>query len=178
MPDMYKEYKESVIPKLKDRWGYQNIMKVPQIEKILITTGISTKEEKDAFNESKQILATISGQIPVITKAKRNISQFKLRKGMPVGVKVTLRNARMYDFYDRLVHYVLPQIRDFRGVNPKGFDGSGNYNLGISDISVFSEIDLDKIKRSMGINICIVTSANTDDEARDMLHMLEMPFAE
>ncbi|MCF7790828.1 MAG: 50S ribosomal protein L5 [Victivallales bacterium] len=177
MPDMYKHYKESVVPKLQEKRQYNNKMEIPRITKIMVTTGIRTGEEKDAFTEAKKNIATITGQAPVVTKAKKNISNFKLRKGMPVGVMVTLRNNKMYEFIDRLVHYVLPQVRDFRGISPKGFDGSGNYNMGLNDISVFSEIDLDKLKRPMGLNLCFVTTAETNEEAHDLLSFMEMPFS-
>lgn len=177
MPDIYKTYKEEVVPRLKEKLGYTNIMKVPRISKILISTGIGTGVERDAFTEAKKNISMITGQAAVITKSKKNISNFKLRKGQSVGVMVTLRNKRMYEFYDRLVHTVIPQIRDFRGVSPNGFDRSGNYNMGLSDISVFSEIDLDKLKRPMGLNITIVTTAKTDEEAHELLTLLEMPFA-
>jgi large subunit ribosomal protein L5 len=176
MPDMYKTYKENIMPKLIEKRGYTNKMMVPRISKILISTGIGSDSERDAFAEAKKNITMITGQSAVITKSKKNIANFKLRIGMPVGVMVTLRNARMYEFYDRLVHNVLPQVRDFRGVPKKGFDGSGNYNMGLNDISVFSEVDLDKLKHQMGINICIVTTAKTNDEALDLLEMLEMPF--
>jgi len=177
MPDIYKTYKDIIKPELKKKLGCTNIMKVPRLSKILISTGIDANEDKDAFTEAKKNITVITGQSAVITKSKKNISNFKLRKGMPVGVMVTLRNQRMYEFYDRLVHTVLPQVRDFRGVSPKGFDHSGNYNMGLNDISVFSEIDLDKLKRPMGLNITIVTTAETDEEARELLNLLEMPFA-
>ncbi len=177
MPDIYKTYKDTVKPKLKEKMGYTNIMKVPRLSKILISTGIGSDQDKDAFAEAKKNITLITGQSAVITKSSKNISNFKLRKGMPVGVMVTLRNQRMYEFYDRLVHTVLPQVRDFRGVSPKGFDHSGNYSMGLNDISVFSEIDLDKLKRPMGLNITIVTTAETDNEARELLTILEMPFA-
>ena len=177
MPDIYKTYKDNIVPKLKEKLGYTNIMKVPRLSKILISTGIGAEADKDAFSEAKKNITTITGQSAVITKSKKNISNFKLRKGMPVGVMVTLRNKRMYEFYDRFVNTVLPQERDFRGVPSKGFDHSGNYNMGLTDISVFSEIDLDKLKRPMGLNITIVTTAETDNEARELLTILEMPFA-
>lgn len=177
MPEMYKTYKEVIAPKLKEKRGYKNLMEIPKLSKILVSTGINSSLEKDAFAEAKKNITTITGQAAVITKSKKDISNFKVRKGMPVGVMVTLRNKRMYEFIDRLVHNVLPQVRDFRGINPKGFDGSGNYNMGLNDISVFPEIDLDKLKRPMGINICIVTTAKTDEEAKDLLTMFEMPFA-
>jgi len=177
MPDMLKFFKESVVPKLQEKRNYGNPMEMPKLSKIIISTGIGTDFDKDAFAEAKKNITLITGQAAVITKSKKDISNFKLRKGQPVGIMVTLRNARMYDFLDRLVHNVLPQVRDFRGINPKGFDGKGNYNFGMNDISVFTEIDLDKLKRPMGINICMVTTAKTDDEAKDLLTMLEMPFA-
>ena len=177
MPEMHKVYTEVIVPKLKEKRGYKNPMEVLKLSKILVSTGLNSSLEKDAFVEAKKNITTITGQAAVITKSKKNISNFKLRKGMPVGVMVTLRNKRMYEFIDRLVHNVLPQVRDFRGINPNGFDGSGNYNMGLNDISVFPEIDLDKLKRPMGINICIVTTAKTDEEAKDLLTMFEMPFA-
>ena len=177
MPDIYKTYKDVVKPKLQEKLGYTNVMKIPRLSKILISTGIGTGEERDAFAEAKKNITMITGQAAVITKSKKNVANFKLRKGYPVGVMVTLRNQRMYEFLDRLVHTVLPQVRDFRGISPNGFDHSGNYNMGLNDISVFSEIDLDKLKRPMGINITIVTTADTDDEARELLTLLEMPFA-
>ena len=177
MPDVYKTYKDVVKPELKEKLGYTNIMKVPRLSKILISTGINAEADKDAFSEAKKNITTITGQSAVITKSKKNISNFKLRKGMPVGVMVTLRNKKMYEFYDRFVNTVLPQVRDFRGVPAKGFDHSGNYNMGLNDISVFSEIDLDKLKHPMGINITIVTTADTDEEARELLTLLKMPFA-
>ena len=176
MPDIYKTYKEEVLPRLKEKLGYTNTMKIPRLSKILISTGIGTGVERDAFTEAKKNISMITGQAAVITKSKKNISNFKLRKGQAVGAMVTLRNKRMYEFYDRLVHTVIPQIRDFRGVSPK-FDHSGNYNMGLNDISVFSEIDLDKLKRPMGLNITIVTTAETDEEAHELLTLLEMPFA-
>jgi large subunit ribosomal protein L5 len=157
--------------------GYRNVMQVPRLRKITVSTGIKSSVERDAFTEAKENLGLITGQLPVVTKARQNIANFKLRKGMPVGLMVTLRGNRMCEFYDRLVHNVLPRIRDFRGVSPKGFDGSGNYNLGIDDITVFIEVDPDKLKRQMGLNIAIVTSANGDEEGRELLRLLEMPFA-
>ena len=177
MPDMFKFYKESVVPKLQAKRNYSNPMEMPKLSKIIISTGISTAFDKDAFAEAKKNITAITGQAAVITKSKKDVSNFKLRKGQAVGVMVTLRNTRMYEFLDRLVHNVLPQVRDFRGINPKGFDGKGNYNFGMNDISVFTEIDLDKLKRPMGINICMVTTAKNNEEAKDLLTMLEMPFA-
>jgi len=178
MPDIRKQYKEEILPALKEKRGYKNVHQVPKLTKIVISTGISTAKEKDAFNDAQDQIALLTGQRPVIVNSKKNVANFKLRRGMPVGIMVTLRGARMYEFYDRLVHNALPRVRDFRGVPAKGFDGSGNYNMGLDDISVFTEIDLDKVKYSLGINISIVTTAKTNEEAYDLLKFLEMPFAE
>lgn len=177
MPDIRQQWKNEVAAAMVVSRGYANIMQVPRLRKITISTGIPSSAERDAFTEAKENLGQITGQLPVVTKSRMNVANFKLRKGMPVGVMVTLRGGRMYDFYDRLVHNVLPRIRDFRGVPAKGFDGFGNYNLGIDDISVFLEVDPDKLKRPMGLNIAIVTSAKSDEDARELLRLLEMPFA-
>lgn len=177
MPDIHQQWKSEIASAMMSSRGYRNVMQVPRLLKITVSTGLQSSVERDAFTEAKDNLGQITGQLPVITKSRLNVANFKLRKGMPVGVMVTLRGGRMYDFYDRLVHNVLPRIRDFRGINPKGFDGSGNYNFGIDDITVFTEIDPDKLKRPMGLNIAIITSAKSDDEARELLRLLEMPFA-
>ena len=177
MPDIRKEYKDKIVPVLKEKLGYKNILQVPKLTKIVISTGIGSDKERDAFSDAKEQLGQITGQQPVIVKSKKNVANFKLRIGMPVGVMVTLRGKRMYEFYDRLVHNALPRVRDFRGVSPKGFDGSGNYNVGLDDASVFTEIDLDKVKHQIGINIAFVTTANTNEEAFELLKELEMPFA-
>lgn len=177
MPDIRKEYKERVVPALKEKLGYKNDLEIPKLTKIVISTGIGSGKERDAFTDAKDQLTLITGQQPVIVKAKKNVANFKLRIGMNVGVMVTLRGNRMYEFYDRLVHNALPQVRDFRGVSGKGFDGSGNYNVGLDDISVFTEIDLDKVKYQLGINIAFVTTAKTNEEAYELLKELEMPFA-
>jgi large subunit ribosomal protein L5 len=177
MPDMKKEYNEKVVPALKEKLGYKNTLEVPRLTKIVISTGIGTGKERDAFTDAKEQLAMITGQQPVIVKAKKNVANFKLRVGMPVGVMVTLRGKRMYEFLDRFIHNALPRVRDFRGISPKGFDGAGNYNLGLDDISVFTEIDLDKVKYQLGINIAFVMTAKTNEEAFELLKELEMPFA-
>jgi large subunit ribosomal protein L5 len=134
--------------------------------------------ERDAFGEAKKQISLITGQLPVITKAKKNVANFKLRVGMPVGVMVTLRGSRMYEFIDRFIHNALPRVRDFRGIPKKGFDGAGNYNVGIQDVSVFTEVDPDKLKYPLGLNITFVTTAKSDDEARELLKLMEVPFAE
>ena len=177
MPDIRKQYKENIVPALKETLGLKNTLEIPKLTKIVISTGIASDKERDAFSDAKDQLTKITGQQPVIVKAKKNVANFKLRIGMPVGVMVTLRGSRMYEFYDRLVHNALPRVRDFRGVSAKGFDGSGNYNFGLDDISVFTEIDLDKVKYQIGINIAFVTTANNNEDGFELLKALEMPFA-
>ena len=152
-------------------------MQVPRISKIVVNTGVGTDKDREVLQAAVDTIASITGQKPVITKSRLNISNFKLRKGMAVGASVTLRRGVMYNFLNRLINIVLPRVRDFRGVSPKAFDGAGNYNFGITDQSVFTEIDLDKVKHTIGMNISIVTTAKTDDEARDLLALLGMPFA-
>jgi large subunit ribosomal protein L5 len=177
MPDMKKHYNEVVRPELMKRLGLTNVMQIPKLQKIVISTGIGTKMDKDAFTEARTHIQALAGQYPVVCKAKKNVANFKLRVGQPVGVMVTLRGARMYEFLDRFVHNALPRIRDFRGVPKKGFDKVGDYNMGIQDVSVFTEIDLEKLKYPMGLNLTIVTSANTDEEAKELLSLMEVPFA-
>ncbi len=177
MPDMKKNYRENIVPAMKESRGYKNLLEVPRLQKIVINCGINTKMDKDAAKEARENIAMVTGQNPVMTKTMKDIANFKMRKGMQVGVMVTLRGSKMYDFLDRLVHNYLPRVRDFRGVSKKAFDGSGNYNLGIKDISLFTEIDLDKMKHSLGLNITFVTSAKTDEEAVELLQKFGMPFA-
>ena len=178
MPDMKKKYDEEVRKALAEKLGIKNVMQIPKLQKIVISTGIGSDKERDAFAEAKKQIGAITGQEPVITKARKNVSNFKLRVGMPVGVMVTLRGSRMYEFLDRFVHNAMPRVRDFRGVPKKGFDGVGNYNLGVPDISVFTEVDTDKLKYPLGINITMVTSAENDEAAFALLKMLEVPFEE
>ncbi|HPY89089.1 MAG TPA: 50S ribosomal protein L5 [Lentisphaeria bacterium] len=174
---LYEQYTKTVAPQLKEKRGYKNPMQVPRISKIVVNTGVGTDKDREVLQAAVDTIASITGQKPVITKSRLNISNFKLRKGMPVGASVTLRRGVMYNFLNRLINIVLPRVRDFRGVSPKAFDGAGNYNFGITDQSVFTEIDLDKVKHTIGMNISIVTTAKTDDEARDLLALLGMPFA-
>ncbi len=174
---LYEQYTKSVVPQLKEKRGYQNPMQIPRISKIVVNTGVGTDKDREVMQAAVDTIASITGQKPVITKSRLNISNFKLRKGMAVGASVTLRRGVMYNFLNRLINIVLPRVRDFRGVPPKAFDGAGNYNFGITDQSVFTEIDLDKIKHTIGMNITIVTTAKTDDEARDLLALMGMPFA-
>ena len=176
MPDMKKKYNEEVRSALQAKLGLKNVMQIPKLEKIVISTGIGSDAERDAFTEAKKHLAAMTGQQPVITKARKNVSNFKLRVGMPVGV--TLRGNRMYEFLDRFVHNAMPRVRDFRGIPKTGFDGVGNYNLGVSDVSVFTEVDADKLKYPLGVNLTFVTTAKNDDAARELLKMMEVPFEE
>ncbi len=178
MPDMKKKYDEEVRKALAEKLGIKNVMQIPKLQKIVISTGIGSDKERDAFAEAKKQIGAITGQEPVITKARKNVSNFKLRVGMPVGVMVTLRGSRMYEFLDRFVHNAMPRVRDFRGIPKNGFDGVGNYNVGVPDISVFTEIDTDKLKYPLGINITMVTSAKDDESARELLKMMEVPFEE
>ena len=178
MPDMKKKYSEEVRSALAEKLGIKNVMQIPKIEKIVVSTGIGSDKERDAFAEAQKHIAAMTGQKPIICKARKNVSNFKLRVGMPVGVMVTLRGSRMYEFLDRFVHNALPRVRDFRGIPKNGFDGVGNYNMGISDVSVFTEVDADKLKYPLGVNIAIVTTAKDDEGARELLKMMEVPFAE
>ncbi len=175
---MGKKYKDEVRQALQAKLGLKNVMQIPKLEKIVLSCGLSSDAERDAFTEGKKNLEAMTGQCAVITKARKNVSNFKLRKGMNIGVMVTLRGARMFEFLDRFVHNAMPRVRDFRGIPRQGFDGHGNYNVGIPDISVFTEIDTDKMKYPMGINITMVTSSPNDEGAFELLKMLEVPFAE
>jgi large subunit ribosomal protein L5 len=162
---------------LKEQLGLANIHEVPRLEKIVINCSVGSQgERKQAIEDAVNEVAAITGQKPVVTLSKKAIANFKLRAGEPVGVKVTLRGRRMYDFMMRLVRTAVPRIRDFRGVAPRAFDGRGNYTLGITDQTIFPEIELDKIKRSLGFDITFVTSTNSDDHARELLRLLGMPF--
>ena len=178
MPDMKKKYSEEVRSALAEKLGIKNVMQIPKIEKIVISTGIGSDKERDAFAEAQKHIAAMTGQKPIVCKARKNVSNFKLRVGMPVGVMVTLRGSRMYEFLDRFVHNALPRVRDFRGLPKKGFDGVGNYNIGMPDVSVFPEVDTDKLKYPLGVNIAFVTSAPTDAAAFELLKMMEVPFEE
>ena len=177
MARLKQVYRETVIPQMMKQFNYANIMQVPRIEAIVINMGLGEAIQNVKILESaQQEMAAITGQKPVITKARKAIANFKLREGMPIGCKVTLRRERMYEFFDRLVNLALPRIRDFRGVSAKAFDGRGNYALGIREQIIFPEIDYDKIDKIKGMNIVITTSANTDEEARALLKLMGMPF--
>jgi len=176
-PRLQLKYEEEVRQALKEKRGYTNVHAVPRIEKIVINMGVRSDLEKVAVEDAARDLTMITGRKAVITKAKQSIANFKLRKGMPVGCRVTLRRGVMYEFFDRLVAAALPRIRDFRGVSPRKFDGRGNYSVGLAEQTLFPEIELDKIKRTQGMDITIVTTAKTDDEARELLSMMGMPFS-
>jgi large subunit ribosomal protein L5 len=175
---LYDKYVKEVVPALKEKRQYKNVHQIPRMEKIVVNMGVSASLEKGAIDDAAKDLAMITGRKPVISKSRKSIANFKLREGVPIGCRVTLRRDAMYEFFDRLVAAALPRIRDFRGTSPRSFDGRGSYSLGISDQTVFPEIELDKIKRQQGMDITIVTSAQTDDEALDLLKMMGMPFAE
>lgn len=172
-------YEDEVRPKLQEQFGYSSPMQHPRIEKITLNMGVGeAKQNSKTLDEAVEQLAIISGQRPAITRARKSIAQFKLREDMPIGAKVTLRGAHMWEFLDRLNTVALPRIRDFRGINPDGFDGRGNYNLGLREQTIFPEIDYDKVDKVRGLNVTITTSATTDEEARAMLTALGMPFRE
>jgi large subunit ribosomal protein L5 len=175
---LYDKYMKEVVPALKQKRQYKNVHQVPKLEKIVVNMGVSASLEKGAIDDAAKDLAMITGRKPVISKSRKSIANFKLREGMPIGCRVTLRRDAMYEFFDRLVAVTLPRIRDFRGTSPRSFDGRGNYSLGIADQTVFPEIELDKIKRQQGMDVTIVTSAQNDEEARELLKMMGMPFAE
>ena len=170
-------YQENVIPALMKRFGYQNRMEVPRLEKVVINMGLGEAIQNIKILDSAvQELSQITGQKPIITKAKKSIAQFKLRTGMPIGCMVTLRKERMYEFFNRLVNVALPRVRDFKGLSGKSFDGRGNYALGIREQLIFPEIHYDKIDKVKGMNIIIVTTAKTDEEGKELLKLLGMPF--
>jgi large subunit ribosomal protein L5 len=177
-PRLYEKYMNEVRPALKEKRGYTNVHQIPKMEKIVVNMGVSASLEKSAIDDAAKDLALITGRKPAISKSRKSIANFKLRENMPIGCRVTLRREGMYEFFDRLVAATLPRIRDFRGVSPRHFDGRGNYTFGIADQTVFPEIELDKIKRQQGMDITIVTSAQTNDEAMDLLKLMGMPFSE
>ncbi|BFU96019.1 MAG: 50S ribosomal subunit protein L5 [Nitrospira sp.] len=176
-PRLRDMYREQVIPALMKEFGYKNLMQVPKLERIVLNVGMSEATQNVKLLESAATeLGMITGQKPIITKAKKAIAGFKLRQGMPIGTKVTLRNRRMYEFFDRLVTLALPRIRDFRGVSPKAFDGRGNYTLGLKEQLIFPEIKYDEVASIHGMDITIVTTARTNDEGKALLRQLGMPF--
>ena len=175
---LYQKYVETVRPALMESRKYRNVHQVPRMEKIVVNMGVSASLEKSAVDDAARDLSMITGRKAVINKARKSVANFKLRQGQAIGCKVTLRREAMYEFFDRLVAAVLPRIRDFRGVSSRSFDRRGSFSLGLNDQTIFPEIDLDKIKRHQGMDVTIVTTARTDDEARDLLKLMGMPFAE
>jgi large subunit ribosomal protein L5 len=174
---MRAEFDERIVPAMIEKFGYKNRMEVPRLDKIVINMGVGeATQDKKKVETAAQEMELIAGQKPVITKAKKSIAQFKLREGMPIGVKVTLRRERMYEFVDRLVTIALPRVRDFRGLNPKSFDGRGNYAMGLKEQLVFPEINYDRIEKVRGMDIIVTTTAKTDDEARELLRLFNFPF--
>ena len=177
MARLKDKYRAEVAPALKQHFQYKNVMEIPRLEKIVINMGLGDcKDNAKALELAVGELATISGQKPLVTKAKKSIANFKLRAGMNVGAKVTLRGDRMYEFADKLVSIVLPRVRDFRGVSTKAFDGRGNYSLGVREQLIFPEIEYDKVEKIRGMEMIFVTTAKTDEEARELLRLLGMPF--
>jgi large subunit ribosomal protein L5 len=177
MSQLKDYYHKEVVPKLRETFKYTNIMQVPKIEKIVLNMGLGEAIQNiKLLDAAVEELKIISGQQPVVTRARKSIAAFKLREGMPIGCMVTLRRKRMYDFYYKLVNIALPRVRDFRGLSPKAMDGHGNYSLGIKEQLIFPEIDYDKIDRIKGLNISIVTTAKTDQEGRELLRLTGMPF--
>jgi large subunit ribosomal protein L5 len=177
-PRLLEKYENEVKPVLKEKRGYKNVHQIPKLEKIVVNMGVSASLEKGALEDAAKDLSAITGRKPAISKSRHSIANFKLREGQPIGCRVTLRREAMYEFLDRLVAATLPRIRDFRGISPRSFDGRGNYSLGLADQSVFPEIELEKVKRQQGMDITIVTSAQTNEEALDLLKAMGMPFAE
>jgi len=182
MADAYKArlqkvYEDTIIKAMTEKFGYANAMQVPKIEKIVINMGVGdATQDKKRVDQAAKEMELIAGQKPVITKAKKSIAQFKLREGMPIGCKVTLRRERMYEFLDRFVTVALPRVRDFRGLNPKSFDGNGNYATGLKEQLIFPEISYDQVDHIRGMDVIVTTSANTDDEARELLRLFGFPF--
>ena len=177
--EFYRHYKDKVMPALKERHGYKNVNQIPKVEKVVINTSVGSQADvKQALEDAKAELALITGQKAAETRAKKSIANFKLRKEQAIGAKVTLRGQQMYEFLERLIKAALPRIRDFRGVSPRCFDGHGNYTLGVSDQSIFPEVELGKIKRNIGFDVTIVTTARTNEEAKSLLSEMGMPFSD
>lgn len=177
MTSFYQTYREGVVPKLKEKFGYKNPMLVPKVEKVVVSSCLSEAlQSGKVLDVASQELALITGQKPLQTRARKSIATFKLREGVPIGLKVTLRGKRMYEFLNRLFNVAIPRVRDFRGLDPNGFDGSGNYNFGITEHIIFQEIDFDKVDKLRGMNITIVTTARSDEEAKELLKEMGMPF--
>ncbi|HZK26475.1 MAG TPA: 50S ribosomal protein L5 [Thermoclostridium sp.] len=178
MPRLLDKYKDDVAPALKDRFSYSSPMQVPKLVKVVINMGVGdVKENAKALEAAVNDLTLIAGQKPVVTIAKKSVANFKLREGMSIGCKVTLRGKRMYEFVDKLFNIALPRVRDFRGINPNSFDGRGNFSMGLKEQLMFPEVDIDKVEKIRGMDITFVTTANTDEEAKELLALLGMPYS-
>ena len=176
-PRLKADYEDRIVKAMTERFGYKNRLEVPRLEKIVINMGVGeATQDKKRVESAAAEMTLIAGQKPVITKAKKSIAQFKLREGMPIGCKVTLRRDRMYEFLDRLITIALPRVRDFRGLNPKSFDGHGNYAMGLKEQIVFPEINYDQIDKVRGMDVIVTTTAKSDDEARELLRLFDFPF--
>lgn len=175
---LYKKYTDEVMPALKEKHNFANVHQIPKLVKIVVNMGVSASNEKGAIEDAAKDLSQLTGRKPVISKSKKDVANFKLRKNQPIGCRVTLRGDTMYEFFDRLIAAALPRIRDFRGLSPRKFDGRGNYTFGVPDQTIFPEIELEKIKRTQGMDITIVTTAATDAQAQDLLKLMGFPFAE
>jgi large subunit ribosomal protein L5 len=177
MARLQDQYQREIVPKLREKFGYRNVMQVPRLTKVVVNMGLGDAIENiKVIDSALEEVGLITGQKPVVTKARKSIANFKLREGVPIGVMVTLRSEQMYFFLDKLMAVALPRVRDFRGVSPKGFDGRGNYTLGVKEQIIFPEVNYDKIDKVRGMNITIVTSAATDEEGLELLKLLGMPF--
>jgi large subunit ribosomal protein L5 len=177
MSDIQKRYREEIVPAMMKTFSYSNVMQVPRLEKVVINMGLGEAlENARILDTSMEEISRITGQRPVLTRARKSIANFKLREGNPIGCRVTLRKQKMYDFIYRLLNIALPRVRDFKGVSPRGFDGRGNYTLGVREQLIFPEVNYDDVEKIKGMNITIVTSANTDEEARELLDLLGVPF--
>ena len=177
MANLSQKYKSEIVPAMVERFGYKNSLAVPRLQKIVLSTGVGSGDNKDRLPQALEDLSLVTGQKAVETKARKSVAAFKLREGMSVGARVTLRGPKMYEFLDRLIGVAIPRFRDFRGLSDKSFDGHGDYTFGIAEQAVFPEIDPDKVKVSQGMHVTLVTSAKTDDEGRELLRLFGMPFA-
>ncbi|MFO7819876.1 MAG: 50S ribosomal protein L5 [Halanaerobacter sp.] len=177
MSVLKEQYKDEFVPTLMEEFEYDNVMEVPEIEKVIVNMGLGdAPENATILDEAVESLRSITGQDPVVTRAKKSVANFKIRKGMPVGCKATLRKNKMYEFLYKLINVALPRVRDFRGLPTKSFDGRGNYSLGLSNYTVFPEVDVEEVSQILGMDIVIVTSAETDEEAKELLSLMNMPF--
>ena len=178
MARLREEYKANVAPALMSKYNYKSVMQIPKLDKVVINVGCGeARDNAKVIDAIVNDLSQITGQHPVVCKARKSVANFKLREGMPIGAKVTLRGEKMYEFVDRLFNTALPRVRDFRGINPNSFDGRGNYNLGLREQLIFPEIDYDKVDKIRGMDICFVTTAKTDEEARELLTLMGAPFS-